>query len=291
MKRLGRWGGHGIQLSAVGRYGLLTVAGVISLAPLLWMMVSSLKPGGDIIARPFGFDPGQLTLHNFRAMLETIPIETGFRNTAIVVLVKGALTMVFCPMAGFAFAKYDFPGKRLVFGTVLTTLMLPTLVLLIPLLLEMSQLGWVSTFQALILPGAIDAFGVFWMRQVIMSIPDELLDAARVDGAGELRIFASIVLPVIRPGLAALGVLTFINIYNDFVWPVVAVNDEQHQTLQVMLSALAQNIRSGQLGADWTSVWGQLLAASTIAAIPVLIVFIVLQRHLIKGVMAGSLKG
>jgi lactose/L-arabinose transport system permease protein len=126
---------------------------------------------------------------------------------------------------------------------------------------------------------------------VIMAIPDELLDAARVDGAGELRIFASIVLPVIRPGLAALGVLTFINIYNDFVWPVVAVNDEQHQTLQVMLSGLAQNLRSGQLGADWTSVWGQLLAASTVAAIPVLIVFIVLQRHLIKGVMAGSLKG
>jgi len=275
----------------VGRYGLLIVAGAVSLAPLLWMMGSSLKPGGDIIARPFSVDLGQLTLHNFRAMLETIPIGTGFRNTAIVVVIKGALTMLFCPMAGFAFAKYDFPGKRLLFGTVLTTLMLPTLVLLIPLLLEMSQLGLVSTFQALILPGAIDAFGVFWMRQVIMSIPDELLDAARVDGAGELRIFASIVLPVIRPGLAALGVLTFINIYNDFVWPVVAVNDEQHQTLQVMLSALAQNIRSGQLGADWTSVWGQLLAASTVAAIPVLVVFILLQRHLIKGVMAGSLKG
>lgn len=280
-----------MKLGAAGRYGLLTVAGVISLAPLLWMVASAFKPGAAIISSPFSFDPGQLTLANFRSMLDTIPIGLGFRNTAIVIAVKGALTMVFCPMAGFAFAKYDFPGKRLLFATVLTTLMLPTLVLLIPLLLEMSQLGWVSTFPALILPGAIDAFGVFWMRQVIMAIPDELLDAARVDGAGELRIFASIVLPVIRPGLAALGVLTFINIYNDFVWPVVAVNDEQHQTLQVMLSALAQNIRSGQLGADWTSVWGQLLAASTVAAVPVLIVFIVLQRHLIKGVMAGSLKG
>jgi multiple sugar transport system permease protein len=280
-----------MKLGAVGRYCLLTVAGVVSLAPLLWMIGSAFKPGGDIISSPFSFDAGRLTLTNFRAMLDTIPIGTGFRNTAIVVVVKGALTMIFCPMAGFAFAKYMFPGKRVLFATVLTTLMLPTLVLLIPLLLEMSQLGWVSTFQALILPGAIDAFGVFWMRQVILAIPDELLDAARVDGAGELRIFVSIVLPVIRPGLAALGVLTFINIYNDFVWPVVAVNDEQHQTLQVMLSALAQNIRSGQLGADWTSVWGQLLAASTVAAIPVLIVFVVLQRHLIKGVMAGSLKG
>lgn len=280
-----------MKLGTAGRYGLLTVAGLVSLAPLLWMVVSAFKPGAAIISSPFDFDPGQLTLANFRSMLDTIPIETGFRNTAIVVVVKGALTMIFCPMAGFAFAKYAFVGRRVLFATVLTTLMLPTLVLLIPLLLQMSQLGWVSTFKALILPGAIDAFGVFWMRQVIMAIPDELLDAARVDGANELRIFASIVIPVIRPGLAALGVLTFINIYNDFVWPVVAVNDEQHQTLQVMLAALAQNIRSGQLGADWTSVWGQLLAASTVAAIPVLIVFVVLQRHLIKGVMAGSLKG
>ncbi|GAA1560156.1 carbohydrate ABC transporter permease [Kribbella lupini] len=280
-----------MKLGTAGRYGLLTAAGVISLAPLLWMVASAFKPGAAIISSPFDFDPGQFTLANFRSMLDTIPIGTGFQNTAIVVVVKGALTMVFCPMAGFAFAKYAFFGKRVLFATVLTTLMLPTLVLLIPLLLEMSQLGWVSTFKALILPGAIDAFGVFWMRQVIMAIPDELLDAARVDGANELRIFASIVVPVIRPGLAALGVLTFINIYNDFVWPVVAVNDEQHQTLQVMLAALAQNIRSGQLGADWTSVWGQLLAASTVAAIPVLIVFVVLQRHLIKGVMAGSLKG
>ena len=280
-----------MKLGTAGRYGLLTVAGVISLAPLLWMVASAFKPGAAIISSPFDFDPGQFTLTNFDSMLDTIPIGTGFQNTAIVVVVKGALTMIFCPMAGFAFAKYAFAGKRLLFATVLTTLMLPTLVLLIPLLLEMSQLGWVSTFKALILPGAIDAFGVFWMRQVIMAIPDELLDAARVDGANELRIFAAIVVPVIRPGLAALGVLTFINIYNDFVWPVVAVNDEQHQTLQVMLAALAQNIRSGQLGADWTSVWGQLLAASTVAAIPVLIVFVVLQRHLIKGVMAGSLKG
>jgi ABC-type glycerol-3-phosphate transport system permease component len=279
------------RLGAVGRYTLLTTVSLISLAPLLWMVASAFKPGAEVITRPFAFNPAALTLHNFRAMLQTIPIGVGFRNTAIVIAVKGGLTMLFCPMAGFAFAKYQFPGRRLLFGTVLATLMLPTLVLLIPLLLEMSELGWVSTYQALILPGAIDAFGVFWMRQIIAAIPDELIDAAMVDGAGDLRVFRSIVLPVIRPGLAALGVLTFINVYNDFVWPVVAVNDAGHQTLQVMLAGLAQNIRAGQLGADWTSVWGQLLAASTVAALPVLLVFILLQRHLIKGVMAGSVKG
>ena len=199
--------------------------------------------------------------------------------------------MIFCPMAGFAFAKYVFPGKRVLFATVLTTLMLPTLVLLIPLLLEMSQLGWVSTFQALILPGAIDAFGVFWMRQVILAIPDELLDAARVDGANELRIFASIVVPVIRPGLAALGVLTFINIYNDFVWPVVAVNDEQHQTLQVMLSALYTQINNAQPGLAGSSAWGEVLAASSLATLPILILFLALQRQFVRGILSGSVKG
>jgi multiple sugar transport system permease protein len=278
------------MIGRLGRYGFLILVSVISLFPLVWMALSAFKPGGDVIARPFAFDPAGLSLDNFRAMWHTIPIGVGLRNTMLVVLVKGALTLLFCPLAGFAFAKYEFAGKRLLFGTVLTTLMLPTLVLLIPLLLEMSELGWVNTFPALILPGAVDAFGVFWMRQIIAAIPDELLDAARVDGASEVRIFRSVVLPVIRPGLAALGVLTFINIYNDFVWPVVAVNDTQHQTLQVMLAGLAQTARVGQLG-DGANAWGQLLAASTVAAVPVLVIFVLLQRHLIRGVMAGSVKG
>jgi multiple sugar transport system permease protein len=275
----------------IARYTFLSVAAALSLAPVIWMVGSAFKPGPAIITSPFAFDTATATVDNFTAMFDAVPIFTGFRNTAIVLIVKGALTMVFCPLAGFAFAKYEFPGKRALFACVLLTLMLPTLVLLVPLLLQMSQLGWVNTFPALILPGAIDAFGVFWMRQIIAAIPDDLLDAARIDGCKDLRTFTSIVLPIIRPGLAALGVLTFINIYNDFVWPVVAVTDTQHQTLQVMLASLASQISGNQIGADWASVWGQMLAASTVAAVPVFIVFILLQRHLIKGVMAGSLKG
>jgi ABC-type glycerol-3-phosphate transport system permease component len=131
---------------------------------------------------------------------------------------------------------------------------------------------------------------VFWTRQVIENVPDDLLDAARTDGCSELGIFTRIIVPVIRPGLAALAVLTFINVYNDFVWPVVVTNDDRHQTLQVMLSTLAQNISSGQLGTDYGNVWGQTLAASTLASLPVLIFFIVLQRHFVNGLMAGSFK-
>ncbi|UXI82754.1 carbohydrate ABC transporter permease, partial [Streptomyces vinaceusdrappus] len=240
------------------QYVVLAGLAVLFVYPIWWAISSSLKPANDIVRSPLSFSPGSLTLDNYRAMLDDVPLGTGFLNTLLVVAVKGTLTMCLCPLAGYAFAKYRFPGRNLLFGILMLTLMLPTLVLIIPLLLQMSQLGWVNTYQALILPGSIDAFSIFWMRQTIAAVPDELLDAGRVDGAGELRIFARIVVPVIRPGIAALGVLTVMNIYNDFVWPVVAVNDENHQTLQVVLSTLAQNVTGNRIGADFSTVWGEL---------------------------------
>ncbi|MDI3102181.1 carbohydrate ABC transporter permease [Streptomyces rochei] len=273
------------------QYVVLAGLAVLFAYPIWWAISSSLKPANDIVRSPLSFSPGSLTLDNYRAMLDDVPLGTGFLNTLLVVAVKGTLTMCLCPLAGYAFAKYRFPGRNLLFGILMITLMLPTLVLIIPLLLQMSQLGWVNTYQALILPGSIDAFSIFWMRQTIAAVPDELLDAGRVDGAGELRIFARIVVPVIRPGIAALGVLTVMNIYNDFVWPVVAVNDESHQTLQVVLSTLAQNVTGNRIGADFSTVWGELLAAGSLALLPVLLLFVLLQRHFINGILAGSVKG
>ncbi|NUR92014.1 MAG: carbohydrate ABC transporter permease [Nonomuraea sp.] len=273
----------------IAQYAVLTLLALAFLYPIWWAVSSSLKPAAEIITSPLSV--GELTLDNYRAMFADVPIGTGFANTALVLVVKGAMTMFFCPLAGYAFAKYDFPGKNLLFGVVMLTLMLPTLVLVIPLLLEMSTLGWVNTYQALILPGSIDAFSIFWMRQTIAAIPDELIDAGRVDGAGEFGIFAKVVLPVIRPGLAALAVLTTMNVYNDFVWPVVAVNDTSHQTLQVVLSTLAQNVTGNRVGADFATVWGELLAAGSIALLPLLVIFVLLQRHFINGILAGSVKG
>ncbi|MEV4803920.1 carbohydrate ABC transporter permease [Nonomuraea sp. NPDC049421] len=271
------------------QYAVLTLLAIAFLYPIWWAVSSSLKPAAEIITSPLSL--GELTLDNYRAMFADVPIGTGFANTGLVLAVKGAMTMFFCPLAGYAFAKYDFPFKNLLFGVVLLTLMLPTLVLIIPLLLEMSALGWVNTYQALILPGSVDAFSIFWMRQTIAAIPNELIDAGRVDGAGEFGIFWRVVLPVIRPGLAALAVLTTMNIYNDFVWPVVAVNDTAHQTLQVVLSTLAQNVTGNRIGADFATVWGELLAAGSIALLPLLVIFVLLQRHFINGILAGSVKG
>lgn len=275
----------------IGAHVFLMLLLIAFLAPVAWAIVSSFKQPNDIIRDPLGFDPSTFTLENFTAMFQDVPIAHGFLNTAIVLVVKGGITLFFAPLAAFAFAKYSFVGKNLIFGTVLITLMLPTIVLIIPLLLEMKALGWVNTYQALILPGAIDAFAIFWMRQVISAVPDELLDAARVDGCSEFGIFWRVIVPVIRPGLAGLAVLTIMNIYNDFVWPVIVASSERMATLQVVLSTLAQNITGNRIGADYATVTGELLAASSIALIPLLVLFIVLQRHFINGILAGSVKG
>jgi multiple sugar transport system permease protein len=275
----------------IGSNLFLLVLTVAFLAPVAWAILSAFKPAGDIIRDPLGFDPTTFTLDNFRGMFQDVPIASGFLNTGVVLVVKGAITLFCAPLAAYAFAKYDFRGKNVIFGTVLLTLMLPTIVLIIPLLLEMKELGWVNTYQALILPGSVDAFAIFWMRQVIAAVPDELLDAARVDGCGEFGIFWRIVVPVIRPGLAGLAVLTIMNIYNDFVWPVVVASSSKMATLQVVLSTLAQNISGNKVGADYATVTGELLAASSVALIPLLILFIVLQKHFINGILAGSVKG
>lgn len=274
----------GVQVFLV----LLTLA---FLSPVVWALVSAFKPAASIISAPLAFDPSALTLENYTRMFADVPIGRGFMNTAVVLVIKGSVTLFFAPLAAYGFAKYDFPFKNLLFGTVLITLMLPTIVLIIPLLLEMKALGWVNTYQALILPGAVDAFAVFWMRQVIAAVPDELVDAARVDGCSEIGIFTRIVLPVIRPAMAGLAVLTVMNIYNDFVWPVVVASSSRMATLQVVLSTLAQNITGNRIDADYATVTGELLAAASIALIPLLVIFILLQRHFINGILAGSVKG
>jgi ABC-type glycerol-3-phosphate transport system permease component len=282
-----RW----VAAGPLGTQLLLGLLALAFLAPVVWALVSAFKPATQIVSDPLGLDPSSLTLENFRRMFADVPIGQGFVNTAVVLAVKGSITLFCAPLAAFAFAKYTFRGRDLLFGTVLITLMLPTIVLIIPLLLEMKELGWVNTYQALILPGAVDAFAIFWMRQVIAAVPDELLDAARVDGCTEFGIFWRIVLPVIRPALAGLAVLTVMNIYNDFVWPVIAASSERMATLQVVLSTLAQNITGNRIGADYATVTGELLAAASIALVPLLIAFIALQKHFINGILAGSVKG
>lgn len=269
----------------------LILLAILALAPIVWAIASSFKVPKEIISAPLTFDLSEFTLESYVRAFEDIPLGLGFRNTLIVLIFKGAITMIGAPLAGFAFAKYNFRFKNLLFSFVLITLMLPQIVLIVPLLLEMKQFGWVDTFQALILPGAVDAFGVFWMRQVMADIPDELLDAGRIDGCSEFRLFSGIAVPVVRPALVGLGVLTTMNIYNDFVWPVVVANSAERSTIQVVLSTLSQNISANNIGADYATVTGELLAAVSLTLAPLLIIFAFAQKYLVSGILAGSMKG
>ena len=269
-------------------YLAMLAAAVAFLYPIYWMVTSSFKPGASILNDPLGFNPAHATLRHWTAMFDNVPIVHALLNTLIVVVVKGGLLLVFSPLAGYGFAKFAFPFKNFLFGFVLLTLMLPTLVLIVPLLLEMSQVGWINSYQALILPGAVDAFSVFWMRQTIAQIPDELIDAARIDGAGPLRVFWSVCVPVLRPALAALAVLSLFNIYNDLVWPIVAVNDQSHETLAILLAGLSSNVSGAQGSTSSADLWGQLMAACTFATIPTILLFVALQRHFLRGLLAGS---
>lgn len=294
-----RLSGHAIrrQNPWIGKIGLLCgyillfILCFLMLFPLIWMIFSSFKPGDEILSRPLNLDLHTMTSSNYSILLANVPLWTGFQNTLIVLLGQGALTMFFCPLAGFAFAKLRFRGRRLLYTIVLSTLMMPPIVLIVPLLIEMGTLSLLDTYWALIFPGAIGAFGIFWMRQQISEVPDELLDAGRIDGCSQFGLYWRIVLPVIRPALAALAILTFLGIYNDFVWPLIAVSSTEMYTLQVMLSALYTQINNAQPGLTGSSAWGEILAASTLATLPILLLFLSLQRQFVRGILSGSVKG
>jgi multiple sugar transport system permease protein len=271
-------------------YVLLFFLCFLMLFPLIWMFLSSFKPGSELLSQPLSFDFSSMTLSNYTTLLAYVPLGQGFLNTLIVLLGQGALTLFFCPLAGFAFAKLRFRGRGLLYTIMLSTLMLPPIVLIIPLLLEMGALNWPDTYQALIFPGAVGAFGIFWMRQQIAEVPDELLDAGRIDGCSSFGLFWWVVIPVIRPALAALAILTFLGIYNDFVWPVI-ITGPNTQTLQVMLSSLYTQINNAQPGLTGSSAWGEVLAASSLATLPILVLFLALQRQFVRGILSGSVKG
>jgi multiple sugar transport system permease protein len=257
--------------------GLLFVVG-----PFLWMVLSSFKPEAEIRANPPTWWPQDATLGNYGKLFDQLDFPTYFTNSAVVAVLTTVGNLLFCSAAGYALAKIPFAGKKVLFGIVLGTLMVPSIVTMVPLFVLSSNLGLVNTLAGLILPFLAQAFGVFLMRQFIQSIPDDLLEAARIDGANELRIFWQIVLPLCRPALATLGILTFLASWNNFLWPLVAATEEETYTLPVALALYA----IGQNRTDYDI----LLAGAVVIVLPVLIVFILLQRHFVRGIATTGLK-
>ncbi len=265
-----------------GTYVALTIGLILMVVPFLWMAISSIKPESEVRAVPPTWWPQSVTLDNYVTLFDKLDFTTYFLNSTIV---AGAVTvgnMLFCTMLGYALAKLEFRGKKLMFLLVLGTLMIPGVVTFVPLFVLTANLGLVNTLTGMILPFLAGPFGVFLMRQYILSLPDELIHAARVDGAGELRIFFSVIMPLCGPAVATLGILTFLTSWNNFLWPLVVATEEDKYTLPVALALYSVGQNSTR--------YGLLLAGAVVVVIPVIAVFLALQRYIMQGIAMTGIK-
>jgi multiple sugar transport system permease protein len=263
-------------------YAVLTIGLFVTAVPFVWMLLSSFKPEMELRGVPPTLWPEDLTLDNYQRLFTKLDFPTYFFNSAVVAIAVTVGNVVFCSMLGYALAKLEFPGKRMVFALVLGTLMVPGVVTFVPLFVLTTNLSLTNTLPGMILPFLAGPFGVFLMRQFIQGLPDELIQAARVDGAGELRIFFSVILPLCGPALATLGILTFLTSWNNFLWPLVVAQSEDKYTLPVALSIYA----IGENKADY----GLLMAGSVAIIVPILVVFLALQKHFVRGIAMTGIK-
>ncbi|MEU5220602.1 carbohydrate ABC transporter permease [Streptomyces sp. NPDC020807] len=263
-------------------YGILILAVLVSAFPFYWTLVAASRTNADLAQVPPSLVPGPHLIRNFEAVLEEADIGKALLNSLIV---SGSITLgtvLCCTLAGFAFAKLRFRGRGALLAVTIGTMMIPPQLGVIPLFMLIAELGWVNQLQSVILPGLVSAFGVFFMRQyLVQTLPDELIEAARVDGASTARIFWSIVVPIARPGMAVLGLLTFMSAWNDFFWPVVALSSSE-PTVQVALR---------QLGGGYVHDQSVIMAGTLLGTLPVLLVFGLLGRQIVGGIMQGAVKG
>ncbi|MFT3756046.1 MAG: carbohydrate ABC transporter permease [Pseudoxanthomonas sp.] len=260
---------------------LLALA-LLSIAPLLWMLSVSLMPRGGASHFPPPLLPTLATLDNYRELFAHTGMARNFGNSLMATSAITLGSLLLNSMAGYAFAKLHFSGHERIFRALLAALVIPAQVAMLPLFLLMKQLHLVNSLGGVVVPALASVFGIFLVRQYARSIPDELLDAARIDGAGEWRIFFRIVLPMLRPVLATLAVFTFMTAWNDFMWPLIVLTGQEHYTLPVALASLSrEHILDVEL----------MMAGAVITVLPVLLLFLLLQRHYVQGLTLGSVKG
>jgi multiple sugar transport system permease protein len=262
-------------------YLALLILGLVMVFPFVWMLATSFKPAPDVYS--LSLLPAHPTLDNYVTALTRFPFPRWFANSLIVAGLTTISVAFFDSLAGYVLAKLQFPFKNVIFVAILCTLMVPTEMLVIPWYILSVDYHWTDTFWGIMFPGVISAFGVFLMRQFMLGVPNELLDAGRIDGLGEFGLFWRVALPLVRPALAALCILTFLGNWNAFLWPLIVTQDPLMRTLPVGLSQFSY----GEAGARWELI----MTGASIATIPVLVVFGVFQRHIIRGVALSGLKG
>jgi multiple sugar transport system permease protein len=260
----------------------LVGAAALALFPLAWMLAASVMAPGEASASPPPLVPSEPTLASYRELFTRGDIARNLINSLGLALAATALSLAFNVTAGYAFAKLRFTGRDLIWKLLLGVMLIPGQVAMIPLFLMLKQIGLVNSYAGVLIPSLANVFGIFLVRQYALSIPDELLEAARIDGAGEWRIFRSVVLPVLRPVLVTLAIFAFLGSWNDFLWPLIVLADDARQTLPVALAALArEHAADNEL----------MMAGAVVTILPVLVVFLALQRYYIHGLLAGSVKG
>jgi putative chitobiose transport system permease protein len=266
-----------------GWYAVLSALAVVTVFPFLWMLLTSIKGPADVITSvPPQFLPNDPTLANYGKVWDSLPIPSYFLNSLIVAVTTGLLSVLVAALAAYPLAKMRFLGRDAIFYALLATLIVPAQLTYIPgFILAVNVFGYYDSLPALILPNIVSAFNIFLLRQAFRGVPNDLIDAARVDGAGEWRIWWSILLPIVRPSLAAVAIFTFVTSWNDFLWPSLMLHTPEGMTLPVGLAAL-----QGFFASDFRSI----AAGVTMTVIPILLFFIVVQRYFVRG-LAGAVKG
>jgi multiple sugar transport system permease protein len=274
-------GRRGRLLRGLLLYALLIAGAALTFFPLLWMVAVSFMPEGEANALPPRLWPSVITTVHYRDLFTRLDVARYVANSALLATLVTTIALFVNAAAGYAFAKLHFGGRDRLFRMLLALLVVPAQVAMLPLFLMIKSLGLVNTYAGVIIPGMASVFGIFLVRQYALSIPDSVLDAARIDGAGELRIFWSVVLPACRPILVTLGVFTFMGAWNDFMWPLIVLTDADMYTLPVALANLAgEHVQDTEL----------MMAGSVLTVLPVVLLFLALQRYYIAGIMSGSVK-
>jgi len=262
-------------------YGLLVSGVALTMLPLWWMLAASFMPTGEATVYPPRLLPGAATVGHYVDLFTRLSLARHVFNSALVAVLVTLIALLLNSMAGYAFAKLRFAGRDQTFRILLAALVVPAQVTMLPLFLMLKELGLVNTYLGVMIPGMATVFGIFLIRQYALSIPDSLLDAARIDGAGEFRIYWSLVLPLCKPILITLAIFTFMGTWNDFMWPLIILTDSDMYTLPVALAnLLGEHVQDNEL----------MMAGSVLTVLPVIVVFLVLQRHYIEGLMAGGVK-
>jgi len=270
-------------LTDIFLYAVLILISLFMILPFVWMLSTSFKLAQDIFGYPPQFIPDNPVLDNYTYVIFEKGVLRNLFNTAFIATLSTALTLFFTTLGGFGFAKYNFPGRKGLFLFLLATMVIPGAVMMVPSFIIIRNIGWVDTPWALIVPGAASAFGIFFFRQFISTISDELLDAARIDGASEFRIYWKIILPIIAPAMVSMGLIFFMASWNAYQGPRIYLKSPEN-------FVMTQAIMSMQGSAGFTA-WGEYMALSVISLIPLLILFLVFQRRIVEGIMAGAVKG